>query len=151
MSQVLLTIDFDMRRTLDKQGLSLGAVPAAGRDVTLKTAVNENCGSDNSTVTHLLHCSIVADGARVAATLNARFIGIDIIMRDAAVPLRESGGVILEVNGTPNLYYHYNKQDGATPVAVPLLRRLLVEDRDDASSGNEERFGAFSKGEVSRV
>jgi len=102
-------------------------------------------------VTHLLHRSIVADGARVAATLNARFIGIDIIMRDPSVPLRESGGVILEVNGTPNLYYHYNKKDGATPVAVPLLRRLLLEDRDDASSGNYERFGASSKGEVSRV
>jgi len=151
MSQVLLTIDYDMRRTLDKQGLSLGAVPTAGRVVTLKTAVNENCGADNSTVTHLLHRSIVADGARVAATLNARFIGIDIIMRDPSVPLRESGGVILEVNGTPNLYYHYNKKDGATPVAVPLLRRLLLEDRDDASSGNYERFGASSKGEVSRV
>ena len=151
MSQVLLTIDYDMRRTLDKQGLSLGAVPVAGRVVTLKTAVNENCGADNSTVTHLLHRSIIADGARVAATLNARFIGIDIIMRDATLPLRESSGVILEVNGTPNLYYHYNKKDGATPVAVPLLRRLLVEDRDDASSGNEERFGDFAKGEVSRV
>jgi hypothetical protein len=100
-------------------------VPAAGRVVTLKTVVNENCGADNSTVTHLLHRSIVADGERVAGALAARFIGIDIVMSDPTLPLAESGGVILEVNGTPNLYYHYNKQDGGTPVAVPLLRKLL--------------------------
>ena len=79
-----------------------------------------------------------ADGSRVAATLNARFTGIDIVMRDPTVPLRESGGVILEVNGTPNLYYHYNKQDGATPVAVPLLRKLLFAEALHHPAGDAE-------------
>ena len=32
----------------------------------------------------------------------------------------------LEVNGTPNLYFHYHKSDGCFPVAVHLLRRLLL-------------------------
>ncbi|MDQ3438859.1 MAG: hypothetical protein M3478_00755 [Planctomycetota bacterium] len=148
-SQVLLTIDLDMRRTLAKQGLSLRSIPSAGTIVTLKTVVNENCGADNSTITHLLHRSIVEDGQRVAAALRARFIGIDIVMPDPTIPLAESGGVVLEVNGTPNLYYHYNKKDGAFPVAVHLLRRLLVEDYE--STNGAENNGAFSKGEVSHV
>ncbi|MGB7161533.1 MAG: hypothetical protein WBD40_25970 [Tepidisphaeraceae bacterium] len=149
LSQVLLTIDLDMRRTLAKQGFSLRSVPSAGRCVTLKTVVNENCGTDNSTVTHLLHRSIIADGQRAAAALRARFIGIDIVTRDPGVPLAESGGVILEVNGTPNLYYHYNKKDGACPVAVHLLRRLLLEDSDESNAS--ETAGSNRDFEVSHV
>jgi len=41
--------------------------------------------------------------------------------------------VIIEVNGTPGLHYHYQVADeaSATPVAVPILRRLLEESRSD--------------------
>ena len=125
VSQVLLTIDLDMRRTLAKQGLTLRSVPTEGKQVMLKTVVNENSGVDNSTATHLLCRSIIEDGERAVATLRARFVGIDIVTSDPGVPLAESGGVILEVNGTPNLYYHYHKHDGPFPVAVHLLRSLL--------------------------
>ncbi|HEY8665806.1 MAG TPA: hypothetical protein VIL86_04030 [Tepidisphaeraceae bacterium] len=125
MSQVLLSVDLDMRRTLARQGLSLRSVPPAGREITLKTVINENCGADNTTATKVLHPSIIEDGARAARALGARFAGVDMVIDDPTVPLAESGGVILEVNGTPNLYYHYNKKDGAFPVAVHLLRRLL--------------------------
>jgi D-alanine-D-alanine ligase-like ATP-grasp enzyme len=125
VSQVLISIDLDMRRTLAKQGLSLRSVPENGRSVTLKTVVNENSGADNTTATTMLCRSIVEDGSRAVAALGVRFAGIDLIVRDPAVPLSESGGVVLEVNGTPNLYYHYNKSDGSFPVAVHLLRQLL--------------------------
>ena len=55
------------------------------------------------------------------------FAGIDLITTDPTVPLAESGGAIIEVNGTPNLYYHYHKKDSVFPVAIPLLRRILIE------------------------
>jgi cyanophycin synthetase len=129
VSQVLLSIDLDMHRTLAKQGLSLRAVPAAGRKVTLKTVVNENSGVDNTTATSLLCPSIIEDGAKAARTLGVRFVGIDIVTRDPGIPLAESGGVILEANGTPNLYYHYKKKDGSFPVAVHLLRRIISSAR----------------------
>lgn len=124
-AQSLLTVDLDMKRTLNKQGLSLRSTPAKGTVVPLKTVINENRGVENVTARHLLHPSIIADGARAVRALGARFAGIDLITRDPAVPLHESGGVVIEVNGTPNLYYHYHKADGATPIATLLLRRLL--------------------------
>ena len=124
-AQSLLTVDLDMKRTLTKQGLSLRSVPAAGRVVSLKTVINENRGVENTTASHLLHPSILADGARAVRALGARFAGIDLITNDPTVPLLESGGVVIEVNGTPNLYYHYHKADGATPIATLLLQRLL--------------------------
>ena len=123
----LLSVDLDMRRTLASQGLSLRSVPPAGVSVRLKTVINENAAADNSTATHLLCDSIVKDGEKAVRALGARFAGIDIVTPDPARPLAEAGGVILEVNGTPNLYYHYHKSDGAFAVATHLLRRLLLE------------------------
>lgn len=128
LSQVLLPIDYDMRRTLAVQGLGLGSVPAKGRRVTLKTVINDNSGLDNSTATHLLDQSIIEAGRRAVEALHVRFAGIDIITTDPTVSLNESGGVILEVNGTPGLYFHYHKCDGAFPAALHVLRRLLVDD-----------------------
>lgn len=127
ISQVLLTIDMDMNRTLAKQGLSLRAVPEKGAAVTLKTVVNENCGQDNSSAARLLCQSVIDDGARAVRALRVRLAGVDIITPDPGVPLGESGGMVLEVNAPPNYYYHYQKRDGAFPVAVHVLRRLLLE------------------------
>jgi cyanophycin synthetase len=126
-SQVLLTVDMDMKRTLAKQGLSLRSVPGQGKTIKLKTVVNENCGSDNSTTTSLLCQSIIEDGARAVRALRVRLAGVDIITPDPAVPLSEAGGVVLEVNAPPNYYYHYNKSDGGFAVAGAVLKKLLVE------------------------
>jgi cyanophycin synthetase len=126
-SQVLLTTDLDMRRSLAKQGLSLRSVPEAGRNVILKTVVNENGGADNTTAVGRLCPSIVADGARAVRALGVRLAGVDVITPDPTKPLAEAGGVILEVNAPPNYYYHYQKADGCFPVAVHVLRRLLLE------------------------
>ena len=127
ISQVLLTVDLDMRRTLARQGLSLRSVPAAGRAVILKTVVNENAGTDNATATDLLCDALIEECARAARALRVRLAGVDVITRDPSVALRDSGGVVLEVNAPPNFYYHYHKRDGAYPVALHLLRRLLLE------------------------
>ncbi len=135
LSQTLLSIDMDMRRTLAKQGLTLRSVPAAGRTVTLKTVVNENGGADNATVTHLLCRSIVVAGAAATQAVGIRFAGIDIVTTDPTIPLAESGGVILEVNGTPNLYYHYHKQDGTFPAATHLLGALLQPSAGGSAGG----------------
>jgi len=96
--------------------------------------VNENRGDDNATATGMLCASIIEDGARAATALHVRLAGIDIITRDPTVPLADSGGVIIEVNTTPNYYYHYNKADGRFPVAIHVLENLLFDtpkpDRD---------------------
>jgi cyanophycin synthetase len=125
-SQVLLTDDLDMRRTLARQGLSFASVPEAGRVVTLKTVVNENRGSDNSAALGLCP-ALVEQGARAARALGVRLAGVDVITTDPAVPLAAAGGVMLEVNAPPNFYYHYHKSGGRFPVALHLLRQLMAD------------------------
>lgn len=125
LAHVLLTVDLDMKRTLAKQGLTLSSTPGEGTVVPLKTVVNENCGIDNASASHVICPAVVEAGARAARALRVRLAGIDMITRDATVPLEESGGAILELNAPPNYYIHYHKRDGAFPVAVRVLERLF--------------------------
>lgn len=140
ISQVLLTIDLDMRRTLARQARSLKTIPAAGEVVTLKTVVNENRGDDNVTAMGALCPSIVEAGAAAARATGIRLGGVDMILKNPTLPLREQGGVILEVNAPPNFYYHYHKRDGCFPVAVHVLGRLLEE-----ASGNLEKIKCLQR------
>jgi D-alanine-D-alanine ligase-like ATP-grasp enzyme len=128
LSQVLLTVDLDMKRTLAKQGFNFRSVPAKNTVVKVKTVVNENCAEDNESATDLLCDEIVDAGAKAARALQVRLAGVDIITRDPSRPLGDTGGAILEVNTTPNYYYHYRKRGGSCPVAAQVLRRLLIED-----------------------
>ncbi len=123
--QRLLSFDFEMQRTLARQGLTLGSIVPAGQQVTLKSAVNENSGADTHSAKHLLCDSVVRTGMKAAASVGARMAGVDIITRDPGAPLAAQGGVVIEVNTTPGFYWHYAKHDGACPVAQHVLQRLL--------------------------
>src|SRR4051794_7242880 len=127
VSQRLLTVDFDMRRTLARQGLSPRSVPPAGATVILKTVVNENAGDDNSSAKGLLCDSVVEDCARVVRALRVRLAGVDVITPNPRLPLAQVGGVVLEVNAPPNFYYHYHQRGPAYPVAKHVLKRLLAD------------------------
>jgi cyanophycin synthetase len=122
----LLTIDLDMKRTLAKQGYTLASVPPAGVVVTLKTAINENAGPDNVTALDRLGAPLIEEGAKAAALARVRLAGVDVITQDPRGSLRESGGVILEVNTPPGYFWHYHKCDGAFPLGVHVLKHLLA-------------------------
>jgi cyanophycin synthetase len=138
VSQVLLTVDLDMRRTLARQGLTLRSVPPAGAEVTLKTVVNENAGDDNTAAVGLLCDSIVEDCARVVKALRVRLAGVDVITPNPRLPLAEARGVVLEVNAPPNFYYHYHKRGGVFPVAEHVLRRMVADHERAATHAESE-------------
>lgn len=127
LGQNLVTVDLDMRQTLRAQGLTLSSVPPAGQSVVLKTVVNENAGADNRTASGDLCASVIREGARAARAVGARLAGVDVVTQDAALPLAESGGAVIEVNTTPGFYWHYHKADGICQVARRVLEVLFSD------------------------
>jgi cyanophycin synthetase len=119
-----VTVDEDMRLTLAAQGLGPGSVPAAGTVVTLKTAVNEGAIADQTPAWPQLCADVVEQGAEAARLVGGRLVGVDVITTDPRVPLAEAGGVVLEVNTTPGLAYHYHGKPGGVDVARAVLARL---------------------------
>ncbi len=130
LAQVTLRYDMDMERTLAQQSLSWRSIPARGRQVTLKTVINDNMADENVSVAGQISASIVDAGRRAAELVGARLAGVDVITTDIGRGLEESGGKVLEVNTTPGYHYHYFKRDGACRVAVPILKTCLERARE---------------------
>jgi len=136
VSMPILRVDLDCLFTLEAAGLSLESVLPADTTIPVKTVTSQNRIEDNETVTEPIAPDLVAEAREAAAQVGVRLAGVDLITPDLSRCLKESGGVIIEVNGTPGLHYHYQVADeaNATPVAVPILRRLLEESRSDQSA-----------------
>jgi cyanophycin synthetase len=124
----LLKVDLDTVLALERRGLSVRSVPAAGELVAVKTVTNQGRIEDAETVREDVSPELVAEAARAARTVGLRLSGVDLVAPDLSRPLAESGGVVLEVNCTPGLHHHYLVADGAaaTRVAIPLLEKLLA-------------------------
>lgn len=119
-SQTLLATDWDLRHTLRRNGFSLRSVPSEGLPIQLKTVINDNRRRDNVRVFDACD-AVIGAGAAAAAALGMRLAGVDVITRDVTVPLEESGGVIIEVNAMPGLYFHDTMDNGV----VPLVHKIL--------------------------
>ena len=124
----LIRVDLDCELALRESGLNLRSVVPSGVSVVVKHAVGDNAAADNTTVAELSP-ELVDEAARAARICRLRFAGIDLVTLDPSTSLGDSGGAILEVNATPGLHYHYQVSDphAATPVAAPLLERLLTD------------------------
>jgi hypothetical protein len=123
----LLDVGLDTVFTLERQALRLDSVVPADATIALQTVTNDNRIEDTETITEPLHPELVDAAGRAAAAVGLRLAGVDVITPDASQPLEQAGGVVAEVNGTPGIHHHYHVSDAAkaTPVAVPILERVL--------------------------
>ena len=109
--------DRDLEAMLDAQGLSLDSVLPAGQKVIAKTLpepANRSAEIRTIYTTSVMHlvCGEIQDVAiRACAAIGSRFAGVDIITMDPTRPLRETGGVVVEINTTPGLHHHYNLRE----------------------------------------
>jgi D-alanine-D-alanine ligase-like ATP-grasp enzyme len=123
----LLEVGLDTVFTLERQGLRLDSVVAEGETIAVQTVTNDNRLEDTETFREPLNPELVDAARRAAGAVGLRLAGVDVITPDASQPLERTGGAVAEVNGTPGIHHHYHVADAAiaTPVAVPILERVL--------------------------
>lgn len=123
----ILPVDLDCVFTLSRAGLGLRSVLPAGTRAVVKTVTSQNRSDENETLRSGLGEPLVAAAQDAMRAVGVRLGGVDLVTADPSRPLGDSGGVIIEVNETPALHYHYQvaERAGATKVAVPVLERLL--------------------------
>jgi D-alanine-D-alanine ligase-like ATP-grasp enzyme len=123
----LIRPDLDCILALRAAGLGPRQIPADGVRFAVRTANGDGGAADTESVDPVQCEAIVRDAAAACEVVGARLAGVDVATSDLGLDLRTAGGAVIEVNVPPGLHFHYLVADRsrATPVAVPILRRLL--------------------------
>ena len=129
--------DRDLVFTLASQGLTLDSTPPLGHVIVLKS-FEARAGRFRDVRVVYTHSalsvigeSLRRDAETAAAVVGSDFLGVDVITRDPSIPLRDSGGVINEVNTTPALHHHYDAaSEPYSRVAAVVLDTLLRRSRE---------------------
>ena len=123
--------DPKLQLELQRQGLTIDAVPAAGRVVTIQR--NGNLGVDCTDQVHpeVAHAAVLA-----ARVVGLDVAGIDMVALDIGRPLAEQGGAIVEVNAGPGLLMHLKPAVGAPrPVGRAICDHLFPPGEGDGPVG----------------
>jgi cyanophycin synthetase len=111
---------------LERAGLSLEHIPAAGQRVTLRAAANLSSGGEAIDRTDEIHPDNAAIARRAAALIGLDIAGVDIVCPDITRPMRKTGGGIVEINAAPGYRMHLAPSEGrGRDVGKPTMRYLF--------------------------
>lgn len=120
-----ITVDRDTTDLLAKMEYSLETVPQQDEIVYLKSTANLSTGGTSVDVTDMMHPENIFLSERIARVIGLDVCGIDIMAENLTQPLKENGGVILEVNAAPGFRMHLAPSEGLPRnVASPVLDML---------------------------
>ncbi|MRD47345.1 cyanophycin synthetase [Caenimonas koreensis DSM 17982] len=122
--RVLLELDAEAHDLLLQHGKTAADVPRAGEYVRLRRRDNVSAGGTNESVplqqTHPDNLQLAVDAA---ALLRLDFAGVDLIMEDIRQSWFDTGALICEVNGQPQL-----GTSSEPKIYHQILRELLGDD-----------------------
>ncbi|AWA30347.1 cyanophycin synthetase [Flavobacterium magnum] len=104
--------DQDTALQLSKYGYTPDSIPLQGETVYLKSTANISTGGTAEDVTDRIHPENIFMAERIAKIIGLDICGIDIMATDLSVPMRKSGGVVLEVNAAPGFRMHLEPSAG---------------------------------------
>lgn len=120
-----ITVDRDTTDLLDKMGYSLETVPQDNEIVYLKSTANLSTGGTSVDVTDMIHPENIFLAERISRVIGLDVCGIDIMAENLTQPLKENGGVVLEVNAAPGFRMHLAPSEGLPRnVAAPVIDML---------------------------
>gem|GEM_PF-3707770 len=121
-----ITLDAEVLRTLESQGLDLDAVPAAGRQVLVRRAATpESMVEDVTDSVHPDNRAAAELAAQACCGLDVS--GVDFISSDIAVSWKTNRGGIVEVNAGPGVDLHMFPQSGrARDISFRMIRSRVA-------------------------
>ncbi|ODS89736.1 MAG: cyanophycin synthetase [Chryseobacterium sp. SCN 40-13] len=120
-----INVDKDTVELLGKLDYTLETIPQKGETVYLKSTANLSTGGTSIDVTDMVHPENITMCERISKIIGLDVCGIDIMAENLTQPLKESGGVILEVNAAPGFRMHLAPSEGLPRnVAGPVVDML---------------------------
>lgn len=120
-----ITVDRDTMDLLAKINYGLESIPKKNEVVYLKSTANLSTGGTSIDVTDMMHPENIFLSERISRVIGLDLCGIDIMASNLTQPLKENGGVILEVNAAPGFRMHLAPSEGLPRnVAAPVIDML---------------------------
>jgi len=122
-----INIDAESIGYAREQGFEMDAVPPRGTRVFLKRTGNMSTGGISIDRTEEIHPENAETAELAARVVGLDIAGIDFVCPDISLPVRETGGGIVEVNAAPGFRMHTHPTEGeAQYVAKPVIDMLFV-------------------------
>ncbi len=125
---VLTKIEVDRTtwKLLDQKGYTLDTVLPEGEVCYLRATANLSTGGIAIDRTDNIHPETIWLAQRVVKIIGLDIAGIDIVTSDISKPLRDTDGVIVEVNAAPGFRMHICPSEGIPRnVAEPVINMLF--------------------------
>ncbi len=120
-----IDVDRDTEDLLEKLNYTLETIPRIGETVFLKSTANLSTGGTSVDVTDMMHPENIFLAERISRVIGLDICGVDIMAQNLTQPLKENGGVILEVNAAPGFRMHLAPSEGLPRnVAEPVIDML---------------------------
>jgi cyanophycin synthetase len=121
-----IKVDRNSLALLEKQGHTLKTVLDKGEIAYLRATANLSTGGIAIDRTDDIHPENVWMAERVVKSIGLDIAGIDIVTPDISQPIREVGGVVVEVNAAPGFRMHVAPSRGLPRnVAAPVIDMLF--------------------------
>lgn len=126
-----IDIDRDTLELLSKMKLHLHSVIDNQSIVYLKSTANLSTGGTSIDVTDLIHPENILLAERISRIIGLDICGVDVMAFNLTSPLKENGGVVLEVNAAPGFRMHLAPSEGLPRnVASPVLDMLYPKAKE---------------------
>jgi len=120
-----IDVDRDTEDLLEKLNYTLETIPKNGEIVYLKSTANLSTGGTSVDITDMMHPENIFLAERISRVIGLDICGVDIMAENLTQPLKENGGVILEVNAAPGFRMHLAPSEGLPRnVAAPVIDML---------------------------
>lgn len=119
--------DENLKRILGEQKVSLGSVLAENETVQIKKSSCLAEGGETRDVTDSVHGKIEKICVEASKVVGKHLVGIDIMCDDISEDPERQSFHIIEINGKPDLYIHYNPTHGKTRNVVEDIVRFMAE------------------------
>ncbi|QAT51253.1 cyanophycin synthetase [Caproiciproducens sp. NJN-50] len=114
---------------LKKQKKTPEDIPEQGETVLLRKNGNLSTGGTATDCTDIIHPENAEFAVRAAQVIGLDVAGVDFVTEDIAQSIRETGGVIVEVNTAPGIRMHLYPSEGAPRnVAKDIVDQLFPQE-----------------------
>ena len=124
-----IKIDSELTSCLSKREFNLDYIPKKGERILLRENANLSTGGMAIDCTEEVCEENIECCINAAKTLGLDICGVDICTGDISIPIKESNGIIMEINAAPGIRMHHYPSEGKKRNVGKAILEMLYDEK----------------------